>query len=58
VHLDNLCDENDWMTTGITYITPKSGDSKEVRNYRPIACLMTTYRTPAGIVAKRISPCK
>jgi hypothetical protein len=23
----------DWLTTGITYLIPKSGDSKEVRNY-------------------------
>jgi len=28
----------DWLTTGITYLIPKSGDSKEVRNYRPITC--------------------
>ena len=26
----------DWLTTGITYLIPKSGDSKEVRNYRPL----------------------
>ena len=26
----------DWLTAGITYLIPKSGDSKEVRNYRPI----------------------
>jgi hypothetical protein len=24
---------SDWLTTGITYLLPKSGDSKEVRNY-------------------------
>jgi len=28
-----------WMTTGITYLITKSGDSKEVRNYLPIICL-------------------
>jgi len=31
----------DWLTTGITYLIPKSGDSKEVRNYRPITSLTT-----------------
>ena len=31
----------DWLTTGITYLIPKSGESKEVRNYRPITCLTT-----------------
>jgi hypothetical protein len=29
---------SDWLTTRITYLIPKSGDSKEVRNYRPITC--------------------
>ena len=40
----------DWLIAGITYLIQKSGDSKEVRNYRPITCLTTT-----GIIAKRIS---
>ena len=31
----------DWLTAGITYLIPKSGDSKEVRNYRPITRLTT-----------------
>ena len=45
----------DWLTTGITYLVPKSGDRKEVRNYRPITCLMTMYKTLTGIITKRIS---
>ena len=45
----------DWLTTGVTYLTPKSGDRKEVRNYRPITCLPTMYKTLTGIIAKRIS---
>jgi len=45
----------DWLTTGIIYLIAKSGDSKEVRNYRPITCLKTMYKTPTGITAKRIS---
>jgi len=45
----------DWLTTGITYWILKSGDSKEVRNYRPITCLTTVYKTLTGIIAKRIS---
>jgi hypothetical protein len=44
----------DWLTTGITYLIPKSGDRKEVRNYRPITCL-TTMKTLTGIIAERIS---
>jgi hypothetical protein len=45
----------DWLTTGLTYLIPKSGNSKEVRNYRPITCLTTIYKTLTGIIAKRIS---
>ena len=45
----------DWLTTGVTYLIPKSEDSKEVRNYRPITCLTTMYKTLTGITAKRIS---
>ena len=45
----------DWLTAGITYWIIKSGDSKEDRNYRPITCLTTTYKTLTGIIAKRIS---
>jgi hypothetical protein len=41
----------DWMTTGITYLIPKSGDSKEARNCQPITCLTTTYKTLTGIRA-------
>ena len=42
----------DWL---ITYLIPKFGDSKEVRNYQPITCLMTMYKTLTGIIDKRIS---
>jgi len=44
----------DWLTTGITYLIPKSGDSKEVTNYRPVSCL-TLYKTLTGKLANRIS---
>jgi hypothetical protein len=45
----------DWLTIGINYLLPKSRDSKAVRNYRPITCLTTTYKTLTGIIARRIS---
>ena len=45
----------DWLTAGITYLLPKSGDSNQVRNYRPITCLTTMYETLTGIITKRIS---
>jgi hypothetical protein len=45
----------DWITTGITYLLTKSGDSKEVRNYRTITCLTTMHKTLSGIIAERTS---
>jgi hypothetical protein len=44
-----------WLTTGITYLLPKSGHSKAVRNYRPITCLTTMYKTLTGTIARKIS---
>jgi hypothetical protein len=46
----------DWLTAGVTYLLPKSGDSKEVRNYQPMKCLTTVYKTPTQITAKREEP--
>jgi hypothetical protein len=45
----------DWLTTGITYLLPKSGDTKEQKNYRLITCLSTVHKTLKGIIARRIS---
>jgi len=44
-----------WLIAGINYLILKSGDSKEVRNYRPTTCLTKMYKTLTGIIAKRIS---
>jgi hypothetical protein len=45
----------DWLTTSVTYLIPKSGDSQEIRNYRPITCLTIIYKILRGIIAKRKS---
>jgi hypothetical protein len=45
----------DWLTTGITYLLPKPGDRKAVRNYHPITCFTTMYKNLTGIIARRIS---
>jgi len=44
----------EWLTTGITYMLPILGDSKEVRNYQPFMCLTNMYKTLTGITAKKI----
>jgi hypothetical protein len=43
------------MTTGITYLIPKSGDNKEFRNHPHIICLTTMYKPLTEIITKRIS---
>jgi len=42
----------EWLTTGTTYKIPKSGDTKEVRNYRTITCLRSMYETLTRKIAK------
>ena len=36
------------LPTEIIYLLPKSGDNKEVRNYRPIICLTNLHNAPRG----------
>jgi hypothetical protein len=45
----------DWLTTGITYLLPKSGETKEQKNYRPITCLSTVCKMLTGIIDTGIS---
>ena len=39
-----------WSTKGITYLLPKSGKTQHPKNYRPITCLSTTYKTLTSIL--------
>jgi hypothetical protein len=34
IHQEEPKQMPDWVTTGITYLPPKSGDTKEPKNYR------------------------
>jgi hypothetical protein len=44
-----------WRTKGITYLFPKSEDTKELNYYRLITFLSTVYRMLTGIFTRRIS---
>jgi hypothetical protein len=44
----------DWLTTQITYLLPKSEDTKEPKNYRQITFLSALYKILTGITAWRI----
>jgi len=43
-----------FLSAGITYLIPKSGEINEVRNYRPTTCLTTMQKTQIGKIAKII----
>ena len=42
-----------WLTTGITYPLPKTGDTANPNNYSPISCLPTMYRILTSILSVR-----
>lgn len=44
----------DWLTIGITYLLPKTEDTKNPKNYRPITCLPTTYKILTSIITERV----
>jgi len=44
-----------WLTEGKTTLLPKSTDTRNPKNYRPITCLPTTYKILTAIISKRIS---
>ena len=48
----NSCPE--WSTRGLTFLIPKSNDTNESKNYRPITCLPTMYKTLTSIITDRI----
>jgi len=43
-----------WLTAGISYLIPKSGESKDVRHYRPITCLRTLYKSLANRISTQL----
>ena len=44
----------DFLTEGITYIQPKSHDTKNPSNYRPITCLPTLYKIISKVICQNI----
>ena len=41
----------DWLTKGTTHLIPKSEDTDQPNQYRPITCLPTVYKLLTGIIA-------
>jgi len=51
--IDNPEECPNWLTTGITYLLPKTEDSANPKNYRPITCLPTMYKILTSILSAR-----
>ena len=43
----------EWLTEGITHLLPKTEETKNPKNYRPITYLPTMYKIPTSIIAER-----
>ena len=43
----------EWLTEGITYLLPKTEETKNPKNYRPITCLPTMCKILTSIIAER-----
>lgn len=52
--MQNPDETPDWLTEGITYLLPKSQETKNPKNYRPITCLSTIYKLLTSILTNRI----
>lgn len=44
----------EWLTSGITYLIPKSGNASKPEGFRPITCLSTMYKNITSILSERI----
>ena len=43
----------DWLPEGLTYLIPKSKETNNPKNYRPITCLSTIYKLLTSTLAER-----
>lgn len=45
----------DWLAKGKTFLLPKTKNTKDPKNYRPITCLNTVYKIFTKVIANRLS---
>ena len=43
----------DWLSEGLTYLLPKTTETYQPKNYRPITCLSTIYKLLTSIITDR-----
>jgi hypothetical protein len=42
----------EWLMTRVTILIPKNENTEKPKNYRPITCLPTIYKTITSIISK------
>lgn len=45
---------DEWFTTGLVILIPKKSDTKNPKNWRPIACLPTMYKLLTSVIANEL----
>jgi hypothetical protein len=54
---NKLIDEDsipEWLTAGVTYLTPKNENTENPKNYRPVTCLPTTYKLITSVISRHM----
>ena len=51
--IENPAEMPEWLTDGLTILLPKTEETKNPKNYRPITCLPTMYKVLTSILADR-----
>ena len=44
----------EWLTAGVTYLTPKKENTENLKNYRPVTCLPTMYKLITSVINRRM----
>jgi len=44
----------EWLTAGVTFLTPKNENTENPKNYRPVTCLSTIYKPITSIISTRM----
>ena len=51
--LKNPEQSSEWLTEGVTFLIPKSEDTENFKNYRPITCSPTMYKVLTSVITER-----
>ena len=50
--IENPEETPEWLTEGLTFLLPKTKETTNPKNYRPITCLPTMYKILTSIIAE------